>query len=139
MDRSVCRAVHARWSSMHETGRGSTRFQARFCRGQRKLKARLQLIPARLPPPPPPLLLSLSPAYVTPGPHDFHWNRASCPDNDRDRFTWRPQSSFEGITVITVIESGFDLALRANDSVPRRTDQLDKSHFILTSSMLKFF
>ena len=46
----------------------------------------------------------------------------SWPDNDRDRFTWRPQSSFEGITVITVIESGFDLAL----PVP----QLDK--------MLKF-
>lgn len=34
----------------------------------------------RLPSSPPPsplllLLLSLSPAYVTPGPHDFHWNR----------------------------------------------------------------
>lgn len=57
------------------------------------------------------LLLSLSPAYVTPGPHDFHWNRASCPDNDR--FTWRPQSSFEGIAVITA--SGFDLALPDND------------------------
>ena len=30
-------------------------------------------------------------AYVTPGPHDFQWNRASCPDNDRDDFTYRPQ------------------------------------------------